>query len=146
MLTGWKSVQESKDFSTLRLDLADSARRDEPGSLNVLGIVGLSAALALLHQIGIPTIADRLRSLRSLLLSGLRERHYHIAGVASADCSTGITSFRPTDRDVLALYRRLGDAGFVVSLRDDPLGQRWIRVSPHFYNTEAELASLLNHL
>jgi selenocysteine lyase/cysteine desulfurase len=146
VLTGWKSVQASKDFTTIRLDLADSARRYEPGSLNVLGIVGLYAALALLNGIGIATIAARLRHLRSLLLGGLLARDYHIAGIASPDCPTGITSFRHPVIDVQTIYRRLSDARMVVSLRDDPLGNQHIRVSPHFYNTEAEIAGLLAQL
>jgi selenocysteine lyase/cysteine desulfurase len=146
VLTGWKSVQASKDFSTLRLEFADSARRYEPGSLNALGIVGLHAALALLQGIGTPAIAARLRDLRGQLLAGLNERGYEIVGSAAADWPTGITSFRPAAGDVLALYRRLGDAGLVVSLRDDPLGNRCIRVSPHFYNTEAEIQALLGQL
>ncbi len=144
VLAGWKSVQNSMAFSTLRLEFADSARRYEPGTLNALGIVGMHAALALLHRIGIPTIAARLRALRSQLLAGLRECGYEIVGVASVDCPTGITSFRPAEEDVGAVYRRLGETGFVVSLRDDPLGKRCLRVSPHFYNTEAEIASLLS--
>ncbi len=146
VLTGWKSVPASKDFAAVQHTFADSALRYEPGSLNVLGIVGLHAALMLLQTIGFSTIAARLRTLRGQLLAGLRERGYEIAGMASGDCPTGITSFRPADGDVGSLYRRLGEKGFVLSLRDDPLGKRYIRVSPHFYNTEAEIASLLEQL
>lgn len=146
VLTGWKSVQDSKDFSTIKLVFADSARRYEPGSMNALGIIGLHAGLALLHRIGISAIADRLMKLRALLLQGLQARQYQIVGISAPDCPTGITTFRHPERDMAHLYRRLGDLGMVVSLRDDPLGNRCIRVSPHFYNTEAEIALLLAHL
>ncbi len=146
VLTGWKSVPKNKDFSRIQHEFAGSAQRYEPGSLNVLGIVGLHAALVLLHAVGIPTIAARLQHLRTLLLAGLRDCGHAILGVAAEDCPTGITSFRPRTEDCSVVYRRLGDRGIVVSLRDDPMGQPCLRVSPHFYNTETEIAALLAQL
>ena len=42
--------------------------------------------------------------------------------------------------------RKLLDAGIFTSLRTDRKGQKYIRLSPHFYNTDAELARVMEHI
>ena len=49
-----------------------------------------------------------------------------------------MTFFKP-GTDLPALHQKLLDANIVTSLRMDRSGQRYIRLSPHFYNTDAEL-------
>jgi selenocysteine lyase/cysteine desulfurase len=44
------------------------------------------------------------------------------------------------------LHKKLTDAGVVASLRADRKGQNFIRFSPHFYNTDAELHRALELL
>jgi selenocysteine lyase/cysteine desulfurase len=46
--------------------------------------------------------------------------------------------------DVLhTLHQKLESAGIITSLRANRTGQTFIRVSPHFYNTDAELQRML---
>ena len=45
-----------------------------------------------------------------------------------------------------ALHQKLTDAGIITSLRADRAGQKYIRLSPHFYNTDAELQRTLELL
>ena len=45
-----------------------------------------------------------------------------------------------------ALHKKLTDAGIVTSLRTDRAGKIPIRLSPHFYNTDAELQRVLELL
>ena len=42
-----------------------------------------------------------------------------------------------------ALHAKLDQAGVACSLRHDRAGRAWLRFSPHFYNTEAELDTAL---
>jgi selenocysteine lyase/cysteine desulfurase len=146
VLVGWNSAEARYDYSQPRLDLARTARRYEPGSPNILGIVGLHAALTLLRTIGLPAITDRLRALRSFLLAGLEARSCHVEGIADPDCPTCITSFHHPTQDTVALYRQLGKRKVRVTLRETPAGQKCLRVSPHFYNTEQEIETLLSCL
>ena len=42
------------------------------------------------------------------------------------------------------IHQELLEAGVVASLRADRKGQKYIRLSPHFYNTDAELERVVN--
>ena len=53
--------------------------------------------------------------------------------------ASGIVTFFKPGGDLTALHQKLLDAGIVTSLRADRAGQKYIRLSPHFYNTDAEL-------
>ena len=59
-----------------------------------------------------------------------RERAFEIAA--------RLERLRPT-ADLAALHRALGAAKIVCSLREDRAGKSYLRFSPHFYNTEAEM-------
>lgn len=101
---------------------------------------------SLIAKIGVKAISERLKSLRNRLVAGLREKGYDVTGVPSPDILTGITSFRHEKRDMASLYRHLDEKGIIVSLRDDLSGNRCIRVSPHFYNSETEIDMLLENV
>lgn len=142
VLLGWKSIHTSRDFVHQKLELAHTARRYEPGSLNAIGIVGLHAALQMLQHVGVPAIAARIASLRGPLVAGLQSKGYEVLGPATSP-SAGIVSFRREGTDSATLCRSLDQAGVITSLRHDLAGRDCIRVAPHFYNTEAEIERLL---
>ena len=52
-------------------------------------------------------------------------------------------SFTHESRDLSEVHSRLDQASIVTSLRHDRLGRKYIRISPHFYNTDAELQRLV---
>jgi cysteine desulfurase / selenocysteine lyase len=70
--------------------------------------------------------------------------------VLNADTKTenasGIVSFFQPGKDLTPLNQKLSDVGIVASLRTDRKGQNYIRFSPHFYNTDAELQRVLELL
>jgi selenocysteine lyase/cysteine desulfurase len=146
VLLGWKSMRSERDFVQQKLELATTARRYEPGSLNAIGLIGLHAALEMLQQIGVPAIAARLKTLRAQLVPGLQERGYEVLASGSGFETSGIVSFRRENADMLALYRTLDAQRIVTSLRHDPAGRPCLRVAPHFYNTQTELDRLLASL
>jgi selenocysteine lyase/cysteine desulfurase len=45
-----------------------------------------------------------------------------------------------------ALHEKLTRANILTSLRSDRSGRKYIRLSPHFYNTDAELQRVLELL
>jgi len=145
-LVGWKSVRSPKEFLKIQLEFPDSARRYEPGSLNILGLAGLHAALSLILELGVAAIAKRLAALRTILIEGLEHKGCNVLAASSPGLPTGITSFKIDNENNELLYRRLVKSEIHVSLRDDLSGSKCIRVSPHFYNTEEEIALLLQKI
>jgi len=65
---------------------------------------------------------------------------------AKTENASGIVSFYQPGKDLAAAHKKLADAGIVTSLRTDRQGQNYIRLSPHYYNTDAELQRVLELL
>jgi selenocysteine lyase/cysteine desulfurase len=147
MMLGWHNVR-CPDFVTQEtLALREGARRYEAGTHNLLGIVGMNAAMELLLEVGVDQIGQELLRKRTLLVSELQARGWDVlhSGVGESMAS-GIVSFRRDDRDMPQLHAHLSQNHVFTTLRIDRQGRRFIRVSPHFYNTDSELRCLLNLL
>ena len=71
-----------------------------------------------------------------------------LAAKAGPDVASGIVTFSRPDEgdDLAALHQKLEAAGIFTSLRADRQGRRYLRLSPHFYNTDAELHRVLEML
>lgn len=136
---GWLSINNPFAFD-YRLDLLPDARRFEAGSENAIGVYGLGGTLMLIYEHGIGAIEARVLGLTDLLCDGLVQRGYRVLSPRGEHERSGIVIFvgeQPTD----ALFTRLTEAGIVVSVRGGG-----IRVSPHYYNSEEEIARLLEAL
>ena len=57
--------------------------------------------------------------------------------------ASGIVTVSRAGTDMKALFERLTAANIVCSAREDRQGHHYIRFSPHFYNTEAEVDQVL---
>src|SRR5262245_44173451 len=117
------------------------ARRYAAGSGNALGLTALAASLALIEQIGLPAIDAHNRALAQLLVDGLGRHAPEVQLISPLDSArrAAIVTFTLGDRARdEALVRRLGEQGIVVALRP-----RGVRVSPHVYNSAAEIELLL---
>ena len=141
---GWHNVRCPNYVAQEELVLRTDARRYEVGTQNWLGIVGLHAAMELLLEIGVETIAQELLRKRAWLVPALTAKGYTVlhAG-APALHGSGITAFHHPTTDVAALHDKLAAANIITSLRTDRSGRRYLRLSPHFYNTDKELERLL---
>ena len=121
--------------------------RYEAGTANLLGLVGLHAALELLLELGLENIAAELLRKRAWLLPALQAKGYTVLhGEAPTRHASLIVSFQRPGVDMAALHEKLTQAKIVASLRTDRAGNRYLRLSPHFYNTDAELERLLGLL
>src|ERR1700722_5750044 len=142
---GWHNVRCANYVAAEEIVFRRDAYRFEAGTHNLLGIVGLHAALEMLLEIGIENIAKELLRKRAFLSTELAAKGYSILGSRNGpEASSGITTFFKQGADLPALHQKLTDANIVTSLRFDRKGNRYIRLSPHFYNTDAELQRLLD--
>jgi selenocysteine lyase/cysteine desulfurase len=69
-----------------------------------------------------------------------------LGGSAPPEHASGIVTFYKPDGDISALHAKLTEAKIITSLRASRTGQRYIRLSPHFYNTDAELQRMMELL
>lgn len=139
---GWKSVVSATyhpyDF-TLRRDAA----KLEAGSLNLLGLHALGAAVDLALEVGIATIEARLAELVELLEDGLRTRGLALLGREGPGPRrrpSGIVSFvprRPPER----VRQELWERGVVSTVRFGG-----IRLAPHHYQDDRDVAEFLTRL
>jgi cysteine desulfurase/selenocysteine lyase len=109
--------------------------------------VGLNAALTLLEEIGVAQIAAELLRKREWLVPALEAKGYTVLQAkAPAAAASGILSFFKPETDMGALHAKLESDRIFTSLRSDRSGRSYIRLSPHFYNTDAELHRVLELL
>ena len=144
---GWHNIRCPDFVAQEQMVYLPDARRYEAGTANLAGLAGLVAALELLLEIGVENIAVELLRKRAWLAPALQERGLTLLHPAAPEANaSAILSFYRPGADMPALQRKLMSAGVHVSLRADRAGQQYIRVSPHFYNTDAELHRLLENL
>jgi selenocysteine lyase/cysteine desulfurase len=130
---GCTSVVGWEDWRNYDLTFLPDARRFELGCANVVGQIGLLAAVRFLMEIGISAIERWTLHLTDLLIEGLQRRGYDVVSNLETKRRSAIVSFSvPGDVDEAA--QKLTDAKIVVSKRE-----QYIRVSPHCYNTEEEI-------
>jgi cysteine desulfurase/selenocysteine lyase len=144
---GWHNVRCPGLVAQEQLVYLTDARRYEAGSANLAGLTGLAASLELLLEIGLDHIAAELLRKRALLLPALREQGWNVLQAdAPAPNASAIISFDKPGADMPALQRKLMEARLHTSLRVNRQGRQYLRLSPHFYNTDDELHRLLKTL
>ncbi|MBI5879467.1 MAG: aminotransferase class V-fold PLP-dependent enzyme [Chloroflexi bacterium] len=116
------------------------AARYGMGGGNRLGQAALLASLTLIEEIGVNTISEHNAALSEALADGLSRKGVRIVSPTEPERRTAITVFTLGSREQDAAFvDALEQKRISVSLR--PLG---VRISPNFYNTEAEIKVLLD--
>ncbi len=129
---GSASTVDPLNFLDYNFTLQDTSERFSLGTPNDLGLVALSASLALLHEVGIERISQRVLELTDVLVDELHRRGYTVLSNLAPERRTGIIVIDVPDAQLQ--YERLLAAGVVTSARGAGL-----RVSPHFYNTDEDV-------
>jgi len=143
LLGSW-NVKAPGFIAQEEIEFQPTAQRYEPGAMNMLGIFGMKAGIDLLLDIGIDRIAPRILTIKSRLVDGLRRFGFNILGPATGPNASGITTVWDSGRDMRVLFEHLTSERIICSPRQDRQGRQYIRFSPHFYNTEAEVDRVLD--
>jgi cysteine desulfurase / selenocysteine lyase len=143
LLGAW-NVKAPGFITQEEIEFQPTAQRYEPGAMNMLGIFGMKAGIDLLLEIGIDRVADRILTINSHLAEGLQRLGFKILGPVAGPNASGITTVWDSTRDMQALFERLTAAQIICSPRQDRHGGQYIRFSPHFYNTVAEVDHVLD--
>ncbi len=144
---GWHNVKNPNFVAQEQIVFRSGAVKYEAGTQNLVGLVGLIAAMELALEIGIENIAAELLRKRAWLVPALQKKGFTVLNVdAKTENASGIVSFFQPGKNLAELNQKLTEAGVVASLRTDRKGQHYIRFSPHFYNTDEELRRVLELL
>jgi selenocysteine lyase/cysteine desulfurase len=144
---GWHNVRNPNFVAQEQIVFRSGAVKFEAGTHNLLGLVGLIAAMELALEIGVENIAAELLRKRELLVPALQKKGFTVLNAdAKPENASGIVTFFQPGKNMTALNQKFSDAGVVASLRADRQGQNYVRFSPHFYNTDAELSRVLELL
>ncbi len=139
-LIGWTCVQNEFDFAHPGFRLKSNALKFEEGSMNVMGIVGLGAALELLAEVGIGRIQNRVLELGDAIIGEAKKRGLRLLTPRGQQDRGGNITVAG-DFDPLVMRDFLREKGIMVSARGGGL-----RISPHFYNNEEEIMACFDIL
>jgi len=137
---GWHMTQDLYNFSNKSWQVAESARRFECGSPNMLGAHGLDASIQLLLNIGMDKI-------ESLLLDNSRYLFTLLNNIPDIEVITpqvdgkyaGIINFRHKSKDNDALFEMLWNNKIICAKRGEG-----IRYSAHFYTSKELLSNAVD--
>jgi len=141
---GWNNVRCPNFVAQEQLAFRSGAHRYEAGSDNLLGLVGLTAAMELLLELGIDNITAELLRKRAWLVPAIQEKGYTVLQPnAPPENASAIVTFFRAGEDMSELHQKLAAANILTSLRTNRAGQNYLRLSPHFYNTDEELRRVI---
>lgn len=144
---GWHNVRCPGFIAQDNIVFQQDARRYECGTPPLALLAGLHSALELIAQLDVKNIAQAILHKRAILIKALIDKGYTVLHYnAPEKNSSGIISFTKDGTDMALLHKKLLENNIVTSLRMNRQVTRFIRLSPHFYNTEAEFERLLRFL
>jgi selenocysteine lyase/cysteine desulfurase len=143
--TGWLSVEDPWELSEFEKSWLPVNQHLETGTPNLIGISGLGASLKLFDDIGINNIKQHILHLSGSAIDGLKFRDgAHIITPEDEASRMGIVTFSiegTTKEKMETVIKTLKEEQITISAREG-----FFRISPHFYNTEAEIDKVINRL
>lgn len=130
---GWLSVKNSWQMLDYKLELDDSARRFENGTMNYAGIFSLNSNLKFFNSIGYDFITSQIIDNSTYLKNILLDSGFELLFTPqnSSELSGIITIKHDTPSKI---FDFLKEHKIICSLREG-----FLRFSPHFYNTKDEI-------
>jgi selenocysteine lyase/cysteine desulfurase len=139
---------KSPDFLARQvIEFEEGGRRYEPGVLNVAGIYGMRASINLIREQGLDSVSSLILDRRDRLEQGLAGLGFEfLSPRADEPLRSGIVTTRHPAKDPGLLFAAMEKALISASCRKTRDHGTWLRFSPHFYNTTAEIDRVLDVL
>ena len=138
---GWRTPEDMWNFDAVNLSFASTARKFEYGTSGYGVKFGLTESIRYLQKLGIHNIAAHNQKLVKLLLNELNT--FKGVEIISPSSRGSILTFRIKDKSVQEVGQRLRNLERPVEMS---LRQGMIRIALHFYNTESDVAHLVENL
>jgi len=136
---GWHMTEDLGDYSDQTVKLANTARRFECGSPNMLGIHAMNASVQLLLETGMQNITERVLDNSRFLVEQLNSMNkVTLLTDTSKNRLSGIVTFTIDGVENTQLYKRLSEKRVLCAPRGGGL-----RLSAHFYTPRNQLEQLI---
>ncbi len=137
---GWISVENEWDLLDYKLELKQTAERFQTGTYSFIGVNALSEALKFFEEIGYNEIEKRILFNTEYFRNRLNEIGIEpLLGNINSSYFSGIVTFPVNNAE--EIINRLREKNIIGSMREGK-----IRFSPHFYNTEDEIDTVISEL
>lgn len=143
LVVGWFGTKDPFDFDRSGLRLRDDARRFETGTYTLPQAWTAAGGLEVVSSVGVQAIRTQNQMLTEQVIAGADERGLEVLSPRDAERRGGLVRIRvPGGREgAETTLRSLLAQDVVVDQRGDAL-----RVSPHFFNEERDIARLFEAL
>lgn len=134
--TGWFGRVNPFAFDIRKLDYAQGARRFDTGTPPYINGAAACAGMAMLNTLDMATVEAHIEHLSAVARDAAAGHGLPNASPQDPRRKGSNTAIRVNDS--ATVERKMAEAGFIVSARG-----ALIRIAPHFYNTEEEVAMAL---
>ncbi len=138
-VAGWLGTRDPFGFDSRTLERADDARRFELGTPALPTVHAALGGGALIEEIGVDRIRERDARLTEWLIDRARGAGLELRVAPTPEARSAIVMVR--DDDAHTTVSRLAGRGIIVDARPG-----YVRLSPHFYNTEAEIDAAVDEI
>ena len=143
-VAGWINMVDFENYGRYRFEFAKTARRFEPGTWNVVGLLGMGASLDVFLEVGAKRIWELIERNTAQAEQGIRSKGYRIYSPREVESErSGIVIFEYPDDP--SKHEQISDQllaqGVVIAVREGRM-----RLSPHFYNTPEQIELFVESL
>ena len=125
---GWLAVKNPFNFEEFDSDLSQDGNMYLDGSLNIVGIMALNAAIEMLLDVGIENIHKKVIDLTDYAINLINNQGYQLLTPQKSSERAGIVTFRPK-KDPNIHFENLKAHNITCSVRGG-----YLRISPHCAN------------
>jgi kynureninase len=138
-ITGWFGAEDQFAFDIRRHAFKDDARRFELGTPALHTVHTALGGQEIVDEIGVSAIRARNQELTERLLARALDAGFQVRAAPTPEARSAIVMIAA--HDPADAVRHLDQAGIIVDARPG-----YVRVSPHFYNTPAEVDRVVDEL
>ncbi len=135
-IAGWFGAEHQFAFDSSRFEFRHDARRFELGTPALPTVHAALGGHSIIEEVGIAVIRERNAALTGRLIDGVRRLGLGVRCAPAPAARSAIVMIAHDDPG--GTVERLALGGIIVDWRPG-----YVRVSPHFYNTEAEIDAVV---
>jgi kynureninase len=138
-IAGWFGARDQFAFDITSFEFKDDARRFELGTPALPTVHSALGGQEIIDEIGVPAIRQRNAALTERLIARARDAGFRVRCAPAAAQRSAVVMI--AHEDPMGAVARLAARDIIVDARPG-----YVRVSPHFYNTEGEIDRVVDAL